>query len=250
MRFYSFNRAIFYFLLVFGWWAITNFGRIDPFFLPDPINVFTDLINGILYEDYIYHVIQSLIRVFLAFTIASIFGIVTSLVFTSSKLFDDFIHPINSFFRYIPASAFLGLIVLWFGIEQLEKIFLIFLGLIFYIVQMSYDSVIVTYRNYFEFCNIYQINGLRRVWYVLITGSLPGIIDTLRINYTASWIFLIIAEYVGGEYGIGFMITRSQRYLNTEQLFSVLVLLGLIGCFSDFLFQKLKRIICKWLYVN
>lgn len=243
-------RGIFYASIVVLWWAVAHVARIDPFFLPKPINVISKLVSGLTSGDYATHLLWSFMRVLIGFSLCAIGGILSALILAGSRRIDVLLHPVHSFLRYIPPTAYLGLIVLWFGIGETAKITLIFVGTFFYQSQMTYDVVMSIKSKYADFCFLYGISSFRKAWHVMFMGSLPAIIDALRVNYAGAWLFLLIAEYLGGEYGLGFMISRSQRYLDTEELFAVIFLLGIIGTLSDQSFKLIKRSLCHWTFIG
>jgi len=148
--------------------------------------------------------------------------------------------------RYMPAPAFIPLLILYLGIGEVPKITLIFIGTIFYNTLMIMDAAKFVPKELIE--TTYTLGGQR--WQVLLRVMtpyvLPNIIDTFRINVAASWNLVIVAELVAAEMGLGKRILIAQKFLQTDEIFAILIILGVIGFIIDLSFRWLLRTTCRW----
>ena len=171
-------------------------------------------------------------------------------LFSFSILFREgveaFFEPFVWFCRYLPASAFIPLLILWAGIGETQKILVIFIGSVFQIVLMVAVTVGGARRDLVEAA--YTLGAADRgiITRVLIPGAAPGIAETLRLVLGWAWTYVIVAELIGSSSGIGHMITDSQALLNTGQIIFGIIIIGLIGLVSDFAFKALNRRLFAW----
>ncbi|WP_157740768.1 ABC transporter permease [Mucilaginibacter xinganensis] len=206
-------------------------------YLPTPFASFKQIILLCSTKDFIIACGISLLRIVTAFAFASIVGVAIGSVAGVFLKFRAAILPLNSAFRYIPPTAFISLIIIWFGIGEMAKIILIFLAILFYIVQMVADVVKLTPTVYIQAAEMIGLSKFKIFKEVVLKYSYPDIISVLRVNLGAAWTFLIVSELVASQNGLGFLIATSQRFLMTANLFGLLIILGFLGFLSDTLFE-------------
>ena len=218
--------------------------------VPSPLEVILAfkalLISGKLVEESI----ASLIRIVVGFSMASLVGVFVGLAASSFILVNRFVIPINSFLRYIPPTAFISLLIVYFGIGETFKYAVIFFGVIFFIVQMVIDVVDDLDKKYLEMAITSGMDNLKIFRKVIIPSSLPRIVDVLRINLSAAWTFLVAAEIVGAEKGLGHLIATSQRYLRIDDLFVGILTFGIIGIITDQLIRMISNYYLRWYYIS
>jgi NitT/TauT family transport system permease protein len=141
----------------------------------------------------------------------------------------------------MPASAFIPLLIIWFGIGQSEKFAVIWFGVFFPLTLMIAD---VSANVPKELVNIaYTLGATRRQVFrrVLLPACWPGVIDNLRIGIGWAWTYLIVAELVAASTGIGHVILQSSRFLETEKIIAGILTIGILGLLSDAFFRILYR---------
>ena len=153
------------------------------------------------------------------------------------KPVEAFFEPFVSFARYLPASAFIPLLILWAGIGEMQKLLVIFIGSFFQIVLMVAVTVGATRRDLVEAAYTLGANARGIVRRVLLPSAAPAIAETLRLVLGWAWTYVIVAELIGASSGIGHMITDSQALLNTGQIIFGIIVIGVIGLISDFALQ-------------
>ncbi len=189
-------------------------------------------------------------RIIIGFTIASIVGVLLGLLAGSFLLIRHLILPVSSFLRYIPPTAFISLLIVYFGIGEMYKCSVIFLGVIFFIIQMVVDIVEDVDKSYLEMAMTSGFSRWGMFREVIVPFAWPRVFDVLRINLSAAWTFLVAAEIVGAEKGLGHLIAVSQRYLRIDDLFVGILTFGIIGIITDKLLDLTSRKLFRWHYIN
>jgi len=228
------------------WWAVSNFAGIDPVFLPSPqqvIGAFGRLWEkGFLLGD----TLASLLRVVGGFGLAAIVATPIGLGMGTFASVRALFEPIVGILRYMPAPAFIPLFIIYLGIGEEPKLALIFFGTVFFNVLMIMDAVKFVPKELIE--TTYTLGGRRGQ---VLLGTIapyvaPSIIDAFRINIATSWNLVIVAELVAAEQGLGKRILLAQKFLNTDEIFACLIVLGLFGFALDLGFRQLLRATCRW----
>lgn len=156
------------------------------------------------------------------------------------------LDPVLSFLRYLPASAFIPLFILWIGIDEEEKIAVIILGSISQLILMIAQSTREISKSLIEVSYTLGTTRTNVIWKVILPKTMPSIVDTLRIVLGWAWTYIIVAELVGASSGIGYMIIQSQRMLNTARIFVGILTIGVIGLVVDLIFKWLNRRLFPW----
>jgi NitT/TauT family transport system permease protein len=214
--------------------------------LPSPSATFKALIklgtDGILTRD----LWASTVRILIGYSISVAVGIVVGLAIGSFTSVEAFFEPQIGFLRYIPASALTPLFLLWLGIGENPKIWLIVVGTVFFNILMMADVARNVPR---ELVNAAYTLGAGR-WTVMrrviFRHSVPGIIDAARVNLAAAWLMLVVAELLAAQEGLAYQIVRAQRFRAVDTMFALLIVFGLIGLFSDAALRLLRWVVAPW----
>lgn len=235
------------FLFVLSLWAFLSSANIvGPDFLASPGVAALALWDLVVSGELLANVWISVVRILAAFVIAGLAGtIVGSLAGTFAHV-RALVLPINSAFRYIPPTAFIGLAILWFGVAESSKLFLIAIGILFYVTQMVADVVRMVPAVYIEAAQTLGANRWEVFSKAILSVSFPDVLAVLRVNLGAAWTFLVVAELVSAQQGIGYLIAVSQRFRRTPELFALLFVVGVMGFVSDALFATAIRHYSKW----
>jgi NitT/TauT family transport system permease protein len=175
-----------------------------------------------------------------------VIGIVVGMLIGSYRSVESFFEPQIGFLRYIPASALTPLFLLWLGIGESPKIWLIVVGTVFFNIVMMADVARNVPR---ELLNAAYTLGAGR-WTVMrriiVRHSIPGIIDAARVNLAAAWLMLVVAELLAAQEGLAFQIIRAQRFRATDTMFALLIVFGIIGLVSDLALRGLRNVAAPW----
>lgn len=236
-----------FFILFFALWAAVSFGGLVPKqFLADPLTMLRS--GWELFTKHAFHedVGITVWRVLGGFLIAAALGVPLGIAMGAYKPIEAFFEPFVSFARYLPASAFIPLLILWAGIGEAQKLAVIFIGSFFQIVLMVAVIVGSTRRDLVEAAYTLGAKSSGVVTRVLLPSSAPDIAETLRLVLGWAWTYVIVAELIGASSGIGHMITDSQALLDTGQIIFGIVVIGVIGLVSDYLFKLANQRLFPW----
>jgi NitT/TauT family transport system permease protein len=228
------------------WAGLTLGGIVPSLFLADPLK--TLVAGWALFTEYgfLTDIAWTVWRVLGGFIVAAVIAVPLGILMGTFKTVEALLEPFVSFARYLPASAFIPLLILWAGVGEAQKLSVIFIGSVFQIILMIAVIVGATRRDLVEAA--YTL-GARRdgiVYRVILPGAAPQIAETLRLVLGWAWTYVIVAELIGASRGIGHMIMDSQRLLDTGQMIFGIVVIGLIGLISDFLFKLGNERLFPW----
>jgi len=236
-----------FFALFFLVWAAATLGGLVPkTFLADPLTMLREGWNLFAKYGFAGDVAITIWRVLGGFILAAVVAVPLGVAMGAYKPVEAFFEPFVSFARYLPASAFIPLLILWAGIGEMQKLLVIFIGSFFQIVLMVAVTVSSTRRDLVEAAYTLGADARGIVRRVLLPSSAPAIAETLRLVLGWAWTYVIVAELIGASSGIGHMITDSQALLNTGQIIFGIIVIGVIGLISDFLFKWGNQKLFPW----
>jgi len=238
--------GVLFFVLFFAAWAVATLGGfVSKTFLADPITMLRAGWTLITEQGFAKDIGMTVWRVVGGFVIAAVVAVPLGVAMGAYKAVEAFFEPFVSFARYLPASAFIPLLILWAGIGEAQKLSVIVIGSFFQLVLMIAVSVGQTRRDLVEAAYTLGASdsGVRRV---LIPASAPQIAETLRLVLGWAWTYVIVAELIGASNGIGHMITDSQALLATDQIIFGIITIGVIGLVSDLAFKRVNQAMFRW----
>jgi NitT/TauT family transport system permease protein len=228
------------------WWWLSHREEVNPVFLPTPETVW-QATGELLKDENLWIDIQaSFLRVTAGFLLSAIVAIPVGILIGAFRLGEAFCQPLIEFVRYVPVPALIPVLMVLFGIEEFSKVMLIFVGTFFQLVLMVADEV---RRVPYDLLQVSYTLGARRsevLRLVLWRGAMPGIFDALRLCNGWAWTYVIVAELVAANEGLGYRILKLSRFLQTPKIWVYLILLGLIGLTLDFGFRKLNQRLFHW----
>jgi NitT/TauT family transport system permease protein len=228
------------------WWLVSSTGWINPKFLPSPVDIvqaFVRLLEqGVVFED----LRASIFRVGVGFLMAAIISVPLGIAMGAFATVRSLLEPIMGIVRYMPAPAFIPLLIIYLGLDEAPKITLIFIGVIFFNTLMIMDAVKFVPKHLLE--TTYTLGGSRRqtLMQVIAPYVVPNILDTFRINMAAAWNLVVVAELIAANEGLGKRIAIAQKFFRTDEIFAYLILLGMIGFLIDLSLRLLLKATCKW----
>jgi NitT/TauT family transport system permease protein len=236
-----------FFVLFVALWAWATFGGYVPrTFLANPLTMLQEGWDLLTQHGFLFDIGMTIWRVVGGFVLAAIIAVPLGVLMGAYKPIEAFLEPFVSFARYLPASAFIPLLILWAGIGELQKLLVIFIGSVFQIILMVAVTVGSTRRDLVEAAYTLGASDGGIIRRVLLPSSAPEIAEILRLVLGWAWTYVIVAELIGSSSGIGHMITDSQALLNTGQIIFGIIVIGLIGLISDFLFKAFNAWLFPW----
>lgn len=236
-------------LLLLGWiFLVTCTSAKDTF--PDPVSVFSMLFTSFVKPIGTYtmwgHIMWSLYRVMVGFTLASVTGIIVGIAMGSSKIAEAIIKPIFEFLRPIPPIAWIPLAILWFGIDEASKYFIIWLGAFINVTLNSYVGASRTDETLIGAARMLGA-GKRKVFTrVILPASMPQIFAGLQVAMSSCWMAVLVAEMVRSNEGVGWIIIRGTDTGNTAQIIVGMITIGVIGFILTTVMSWIERKVCSW----
>jgi NitT/TauT family transport system permease protein len=233
--------------LVFLLWAwAAHRDSVNPVFLPTPSAVW-DAALALVHDDVLWTDVKaSFLRVTAGFVLAAVIGVPVGIAMGSFKVVEGLLQPITEFVRYIPVPALIPIFMVLFGIDELSKVMLIFVGTFFQLALMVADE---TRRVPYDLLQVSYTLGARRrevIGLVMWRAAMPGVFDALRLCNGWAWTYLVVAELVAANEGLGYRVLKFSRFLQTPKIWVYLVVLGVIGLGLDAVFRAVNRRLFHW----
>jgi NitT/TauT family transport system permease protein len=236
-----------FFVLFFAAWSAATFGGfVSATFLADPASMMREGWTLLAQHGFLKDIGVTIWRVGGGFVLAAAIGVPLGMAMGAYKPVEAFFEPFISFSRYLPASAFIPLLILWAGTGEAQKLLVIFVGSFFQIVLMVAVVIGSTRRDLVEAAYTLGASDRDIVTRVLLPSGAPEIAEILRLVLGWAWTYVIVAELIGASAGIGHMIMDSQALLNTGQIIFGILVIGFIGLVSDYLVKALNRRLFPW----
>jgi NitT/TauT family transport system permease protein len=233
--------------LFIGIWCIgSSLKPTGPTRIPSPVITLRTSYEMLVSGTLITEARISFLRVLIGFVAASVVGVASGLLAGSFSFFNKLLVPTNSFLRYIPPTAFAVLMIVYFGIGEGYKYAVVFVGVVFFIFQMTVDVVEDLDGRYVEMGLTGGLTRFEVFRNVYMPASWPRIVDVLRINLSGAWTFLVAAEIIGADVGLGRLIATSQRFGRVEELYVAILTFGVIGVITDVFIQLASKWLFRW----
>ncbi len=233
-------------VLLFVWVLISFLGLVDPIFLPSPYETLKSFFRLLSLQFIQENLVPSTIRVLFAFLLSVVIAFPLGLLSSQNAFIRKMILPICSFTRYLPVAAFVPLCILWFGIDDAQKVAVIMLGVTFPLVLLIGADTASVPAELIETGRTFGLTKAQIVRRIVLPWAMPTIWEDLRISAGWAWSYLILAELVAGNSGIGYFVVQSQRYLETANVFAGILFIGLLGLFTDLVFRVIGSRLFRW----
>lgn len=232
--------------LVIVWEILAQRGWLSPQVLPAPSKViktaFKLLTSGSLPTD----LGVSLLRVFAGFAIGASVGFVLGTLVGFSKIAEALIDRSVQMIRAIPFLAALPLVIVWFGVGEAEKIFLVALGVTFPIYINTTLGIRQVDPKLIELGRVQGLSSFELIRRIILPGALPSILTGVRYALATAWLALVVAETIGAQSGIGFLAMDAREFLRTDVIVLTIVIYALIGIAADAITRLLERRLLAW----
>jgi sulfonate transport system permease protein len=174
--------------------------------------------------------------------IGFLLGLLTGLFSIAEKLFDTSIQML----RNIPHLALIPLVILWFGIEEEAKLFLVALGVLFPVYLNTFHGIRSVDSKLIEMGRTYGLRGVALFRHVIFPGALPSILIGIRFALGIMWVTLIVAETISANSGIGYMAMNAREFMQIDVVIVSILLYALLGKLSDYVAKVVERRFLEW----
>jgi sulfonate transport system permease protein len=233
-------------VLIAVWQGLFEAGLIRPILLPPPTKVAQAFITLTLSGDLFRHLGISLLRVLEGFGIAAGVGLVLGVGIGLSRQLDRATDLTIQLLKPIPPIAWIPLAILWFGIGEGGKIYIIFLGAVFPILVNTIDGIRQTDHRHVELTRILEVTRSRFIAQVVLPGALPSIMTGLRVGLMVAWMCVVAAELIAASSGIGYLIMDARQLAQTDQVLVGMITIGAMGKLLDILLKEIERRLITW----
>jgi sulfonate transport system permease protein len=233
-------------LLVAGWEAASLAGLLPARVLPSPSAVAVafvqNLRNGTLLEAAAISSERALLGLAIGGGIGFVLGVLTGIWRGAETLFDSSMQML----RNVPHLAVIPLVILWFGIGEEAKIFLVAIGTLFPIYLNTFHGIRTIDGGLIEMARVYGLGRLALFWRVILPGALPSILIGLRYALGIMWLTLIVAETISASSGIGYMTMNAREFLETDVVLLGIIVYALLGKLADVLTRSIEVLALAW----
>lgn len=233
-------------LLVAVWEVLAQTGYVTPQVLPAPSKVvrtaFKLATSGSLLED----LGTSLLRAAIGFAIGGSIAFALGILVGFSRLAEALVDRSVQMVRAIPFLALLPLVIVWFGVGEGQKIFLVALGVAFPIYINTTLGIRQVDPKLLELGRVQGLSTAQTIWRIILPGALPSILTGVRYSLATAWLALVVAETIGAQAGIGFLAMDAREFLRTDVVVLTIVIYALIGVAADSVARLLERRLLAW----
>jgi NitT/TauT family transport system permease protein len=184
----------------------------------------------------------SLVRIGIGFVLGVAVGVPLGLAMGTFRLVRIFFEPYIQFFRFVPAIAWLIPAILWFGIGESSKIFLILYTTVFLVLLNTMVGVTSVRLNQIRAAQCFGATSWQRYAWVILPATMPYILTGMRLAMGNSFAAVVGAELIAADRGIGFLIVESWMWMAAAQMFAGMLTLGILGVLADLLFQVMTKL--------
>ncbi len=236
-------------LLIFATWVVLTTGEtpiVGELFLPSPARVVQVTLRMLFDGTLTQAIVASATRIGIAFALAAALALPLGVLMGAYDPLDRMFESIMAPLRYMPISAFIPLLILWFGIDEKQKIAFLFLGVFVYLLPVVVTAVRSVPDDLVQTAYTLGATRWQVIRTVLIPAALPAIFDSFRVMNAIAWTYVILAELVNAREGLGYLIQLAGNHLRTAEVFSGILVIGLIGLGTDALIRFLNGVLFSW----
>lgn len=228
------------------WGGLTYSGLVPEFFLSTPHATFSRLLHHVQQGTFWIDVLASILRIVFGLILSIMLAVPIAGLLIFRPAAAHVTMPIISVIRYLPVPALMPLLVLWFGIGEFQKISIVFVGVFFQLVVMVHDAMKATADELKDIARVNGATDIQIITGIVLPQAAPGIFDAIRVSLGWAWGWVTLAEIIGATSGIGFMIVKAQRFLNTADVMVGLLVIGFLGYVSDRALTQIRGRIFLW----
>jgi NitT/TauT family transport system permease protein len=228
-------------LFLLAWHLTAVSGAIRPEFLPTPLSVAQAFVRLFTERDFASDILISVGRVWFAFLLSVIVAVPLGLYMSTYRAIGAVLEPFIDFVRYLPVPALVPLLVIWFGVGEASKIAVLWMGTFFQLILLIADDTKRVPGEYIESGHTLGASNGQIMRHIIVPAALPNMVDNLRITLGWCWTYLIIAEIVAANSGIGHVIWSLRRFVKTPEVMAGIIAIGIIGLLTDQAFRLAHR---------
>lgn len=233
-------------VLVVMWELAARAGLVSEYVLPAFSSVVAHLTASALDGALWLHVGTSALRVGSGFVVGALIGIGAGLAVGLDRKIEAYIDPFLQALRSVPSLAWVPLLLLWMGIDEAPKVTLIAVGAFFPVYLNVVSGVRGVDPKLLEVGRVFALDRARLVWRIMLPASVPALFTGLRTGLGIAWLYVVAAELIAAEAGLGFMLTDGRELSRADMIFAAIALLASCGKLSDGFLKVIERRLLRW----
>jgi sulfonate transport system permease protein len=232
--------------LLLAWQMAAQLGWLSSRILPEPLAIAKAAWRLSVSGELWMHLRISLWRAVSSFVVGGGLGLLLGLLTGTFKAAETLLDTTLQMIRNIPALALIPMVILWFGIDEVAKLFLVSIGVFFPIYLNTYHGIRSVDKGLIEMAKSYGLSGWPLYRDVILPGALPSILVGVRFALGLVWVLLIVAETIAAQSGIGYMTMSAREFLQTDVVLVGILLYALLGKLADVLSRAMERYFLRW----
>lgn len=233
-------------LIVLSWQLASSSGHLSTRVLPAPWSVLTAFCELLASGELTHHAMVSAGRALAGLAVGGGLGLLLGLLTGTFRTAENLLDTTLQMVRNIPALALIPLVILWFGIDEGAKLFLVAVGVFFPVYLNTFHGIRAVDPGLIEMARSYGLSGSALYRHVILPGALPSVLVGLRFSLGLMWVLLIVAETVSAQAGIGYLTMNAREFLRTDVVLVGILLYALLGKLADVLARALERGCLRW----
>lgn len=233
-------------VLLTSWQALSMLGFIPRSLLPAPLEVLAAALNAFRHQGLLAHLAVSALRATAGLLIGAALGLVLGLLTGLSRPLQLLLDGPMQMLRAVPALALVPLVILWFGLGETAKVFIVVISVLFPVYLNTFHGVRSVDPQLVEMARVYDVRGFALYREVILPGALPSVLIGLRFALGMSWLVMIVAETLGASSGLGYVAATAREFMQMDVLVLTIVLWALLGRAADLLARRLERALLPW----
>jgi sulfonate transport system permease protein len=228
-------------------WQIASWqGWVSDLLFPSPIAIAKEFYAIVESGELFRHLKISLLRALIGFAFGGSIGLLLGLLVGMFKQIEDLLDPTIQMLRTVPLLAITPLFILWFGFGELSKDLLISMGAFFPLYVNTFLGVRNVDAKLFEVAKVLEFNRFQQITKLVLPSALPNVLLGLRLSLSVAWLCLVVAELMGSDQGIGYMIQDARSFMRTGVVFVGIAIFACVGKLTDSLVRILEKRLLKW----
>jgi sulfonate transport system permease protein len=233
-------------VVLIAWQALGSVGILPAQLFSSPLLIVTTFIDLVQTGEMGMHLQISLTRALLGFTLGGFLGLLLGVIVGMQKKSEEYLNPSIQMLRTVPLLAITPLFIMWFGFGELSKVLLIALGAFFPLYLQTFLGLRNVDKKLYDVARILEFSRWEQITKLMIPAALPNILLGIRLALSAAWMCLVVAELLGADRGVGFMIQDARSFMQTDVVFVGIIIFALAGKISDSFVRILENHLLKW----
>ncbi|WP_336786154.1 ABC transporter permease [Paenibacillus sp. MMO-177] len=225
--------------------AVTN-GLASRQMFPPPTSILGDFYDMLRSGELTHHLGISVLRAMVGFLIGGGLGLLFGLLNGLYRRTEELLDPTIQMLRTVPLLAITPLFILWFGFGELSKVLLIAMGAFFPLYVNSFLGVRNVDSKLFDVARVLEFSRFHQLTKVVMPAAMPNILLGMRLSLSTAWLCLVVAELMGADQGIGYLIQDARSYMRTGVVFVGIIIFAVVGKLTDSLVRVLESRLLQW----